>query len=83
MAITEERSTVLVRGTAAGASNLAAGATTPPIVVRASEGYTGTEPRADMLANHLFVDFKVEVFGKVRFRDLGSASASTRSRVSS
>jgi hypothetical protein len=60
----EERGTVLVRGTTAGASNLAAGATTPPIVVRASEGYTGTEPRADMLANHLFVDFKVEVFGK-------------------
>src|SRR5262245_46968567 len=53
----EERSTVLVRGTAAGANDLAPGATTPPIVVRASEGYTGTEPRATMLVNHLFVDF--------------------------
>lgn len=60
----EERSTVLVRGAVAGASDLAPGATTPPIVVRASEGYTGTEPRATMLANHLFVDFKVEIFGK-------------------
>lgn len=60
----EERSTVLVRGLAAGASNLAPGATTPPIVVRATEGYTSTQPRAEMLAHHLFVDFKVEVFGK-------------------
>src|SRR5262249_14020680 len=61
---TEERSTVLVRGAVAGASDLAAGATTPPIVVRAGEGYTGTQPRAEMLAHHLFVDFKVEIFGK-------------------
>jgi hypothetical protein len=60
----EEWSTVLVRGSAAGATDLKAGATTPPIVVRAPQGYTGTQPRADILTNHLFVDAKVEIFGK-------------------
>jgi hypothetical protein len=60
----EEWSTVLVRGTAAGANDLKAGATTPPIVVRAPQGYTGTQPRADILSNRLFVDAKVEIFGK-------------------
>jgi len=39
----EEWSTVLVRGTSAGANELQAGATTPPIVVRAPQGYTGTQ----------------------------------------
>src|SRR5262245_62110653 len=48
----EEWSTVLVRGTSTGAADLAAGATTPPIVVRAPQGYTGTQPRADILTNH-------------------------------
>ena len=60
----EEWSTVLVRGTAAGANDLAAGATTSAVVVRAPQGYTGTQPRADILTNHLFVDAKVEIFGK-------------------
>jgi|SRR3954470_4465035 hypothetical protein len=60
----EEWSTVLVRGTAAGATDLKAGATTPPIVVRAPQGYTGTQPRSEILNNHLFVDAKVEIFGK-------------------
>ena len=60
----EEWSTVLVRGTSAGATDLQAGATTPPIVVHAPQGYTGTQPRADILTNHLFVDAKVEIFGK-------------------
>jgi hypothetical protein len=60
----EEWSTVLVRGLAAGANDLAPGATTAPIVVRAPQGYTGTQPRAEILTNHLFVDAKVEVFGK-------------------
>jgi hypothetical protein len=60
----EEWSTVLVRGLAAGANDLQPGATTKPIVIRAPQGYTGTQPRADILSNHLFVDAKVEVFGK-------------------
>ena len=61
---TEEWSTVLVRGNTAGLNDLAPGATSPPIVVRSPNGYTGTEPRADILQNKLFVDAKVEIFGK-------------------
>lgn len=61
---TEEWSTVLVTGNTAGVNGLAPGATSPPIVVRSPNGYTGTEPRADILQNKLFVDAKVEIFGK-------------------
>jgi hypothetical protein len=60
----EEWSTVLVRGASTGTTDLQPGATTKPIVVRAPQGYTGTQPRADILANHLFVDAKVQMFGK-------------------
>jgi len=60
----EERSEVVLRGASVGANDLAPGATTGPITARATEGYTGTEPRVTMLANRLFVDFKVEIFGK-------------------
>jgi hypothetical protein len=55
---------VLVRGASAGADDLAPGATSGPITVRSPQGYTGTEPRATMLQNRLFVDFKAEIFGK-------------------
>ena len=58
----EEWSTVLVRGI--GSDGLAAGATSEPIVVRAPQGYTGTQPRAQLLQNRLFVDAKIEIFGK-------------------
>ena len=64
MGDTEEWSTVLVTGNTAGVNGLAPGATSPPIVVRSPNGYTGTEPRADILQNKLFVDAKVEIFGK-------------------
>jgi hypothetical protein len=60
----EEWSTLLILGASAGANDLAPGATSQPITVRAPQGYTGTQPRADILQNHLFVDAKVEVFGK-------------------
>ena len=60
----EERSEVVLRGASVGAKDLAPGATTGPITARATEGYTGTEPRVTMLSNRLFVDFKVEIFGK-------------------
>jgi hypothetical protein len=60
----EEHSAILLRGASVGANDLAPGATTGPITVRAQQGYTGTEPRVTMLANRLFVDFKVEIFGK-------------------
>jgi hypothetical protein len=45
-------------------SGLAAGATTEPIVLRSNLGYTGTEPRAQMLKNRQFVDAQVQVFAK-------------------
>ena len=59
---TEEWTTAFVRGI--GAEGLAPGASTPPIIVRAQQGYTGMQARLTMLQNTQFVDFKVEVFGK-------------------
>lgn len=59
---TEEWTTSFVRGI--GPDGLAPGASTPPIVVRAQQGYTGTQARLTMLQNAQFVDFKVEIFGK-------------------
>ncbi len=41
---------------------LAAGAVSEPLVLRSSLGYTGVEPRAQMLQNSDFVDARVEVF---------------------
>jgi hypothetical protein len=43
---------------------LPAGATGGPIVLRSTLGYTGTEPRLQMLQNREFVDAKVEIYGK-------------------
>jgi hypothetical protein len=60
----EEHSAVLLRGASVGVNDLAPGETTGPITVRAPQGYTGSDPRARMLENRLFVDFKVEIFGK-------------------
>ena len=57
-----EWSTTVVR--AVDANGLAASATSPPVVVRAPQGYTGVQPRAQLLDNKLFIDAKVEVFGK-------------------
>jgi hypothetical protein len=58
----DEWTTSFVKGI--GSGGLAPGATTPALVVRAAQGYTGTQPRLTMLQNAQFVDFKVEVFGK-------------------
>src|SRR6187200_1845224 len=58
----EEWTTAFVRGI--GSDGLPPGAATQPIVVRAQQGYTGTQARLTMLQNTQFVDFKVEVFGK-------------------
>lgn len=52
----------LVRGI--GDEGLEPGATGQPLVVRSERGYTGLEPRAQMLKNSQFVDAKVELFGK-------------------
>ena len=39
-------------------------AATTPIVLRSNLGYTGTQPRLQMLQNREFVDAKVDIFGK-------------------
>ncbi len=43
---------------------LAAGATTNTLVMRSTLGYTGEQPRMQMLQNAQFVDAKVEIFLK-------------------
>jgi hypothetical protein len=43
---------------------LAAGAATADIVLRSGLGYTGSQPRLQMLQNKEFVDAKVEIFLK-------------------
>jgi hypothetical protein len=45
-------------------SGLAPGTTSRPIVVRGTQGYTGLQPRSQLLENRLFIDAKVEIFGK-------------------
>ena len=48
----------------AGSEGLAAGASSKALTVRSQRGYTGTEPRAQMLGNKQFVDARVQVFAK-------------------
>jgi hypothetical protein len=47
-----------------GADALEAGATSKPITVRATWGFTGEQPRAQMLMNQYFQDAKVEIYAK-------------------
>ena len=47
---------------------LPAGATTNTLVMRSTLGYTGEQPRMQMLQNREFVDGKVEIFGKTGSR---------------
>jgi hypothetical protein len=49
---------------AVGPEGLPPSASTKPLVLRSNLGYTGTQPRMQMLQNREFVDAKVEVFGK-------------------
>jgi hypothetical protein len=49
---------------AIGPDGLPATATSRLIVMRSNLGYTGTEPRTQILKNSRFVDARVEVFGK-------------------
>jgi hypothetical protein len=49
---------------AAGSPGLAPGATTPVLTIRSPLGYTGTEPRVDMLKNSHFVDATVKLVAK-------------------
>lgn len=50
--------------TAAGSAGLPPGETTRPLTIKSHLGYTGTEPRADMLNNSRFIDAKVDLFAK-------------------
>lgn len=45
-------------------AGLGVGATTQTLVLRSPRGYTGTDPRLQMLQNREFVDAKVEIYGK-------------------
>jgi len=47
-----------------GNDGITPGASTKPIVLRSNLGYTGTEPRVQMLKNSQFVDAQVQVFAK-------------------
>ena len=48
----------------AGSGGLAPGATTPALTMKSPLGYTGTDPRADMLKNARFVDAMVKLVSK-------------------
>jgi hypothetical protein len=50
--------------TVAGSRGLAPGATTSPLTIKSQLGYTGSDPRVEMLDNSHFVDAKVELFAK-------------------
>jgi hypothetical protein len=47
-----------------GTEGIPPGGSTKPIVLRSNLGYTGTEPRAQMLKNSQFVDAQVQLFAK-------------------
>jgi hypothetical protein len=49
---------------AVGMEAIPPGGTSKPIVLRSNLGYTGVEPRAQMLKNSQFVDANVQVFAK-------------------
>jgi hypothetical protein len=49
---------------AVGSEGLAPGASTKPITLRSNLGYTGVEPRAQMLKNSQFLDAHVQLFIK-------------------
>lgn len=58
----EEWDAVFMRGI--DTSGLAPGASTSTLLVRAKLGYTGEQPRAEMLQHPQFVDAKAKVFAK-------------------
>lgn len=58
----EELGSSFVR--AVDANGLPSGASTEPIVLRSTFGYTGTDPRSQLLQNRLFVDAQVKLFAK-------------------
>jgi len=68
----EEWDAAYIRGI--DTAGLAPGAATSPMVVRAKLGYTGDQPRAEMLQHPQFVDAKAKIFakhGSAQWVDLG------------
>jgi hypothetical protein len=59
---TEEWGSAYTR--AIGPDGLAPGGTTRPLVLQSALGYTGEQPRAQMLSHSQFVDARVELFAK-------------------
>jgi len=51
---------------AIGPDGLQPGAATEPLVLRSNLGYTGLQPRAQMLRNREFIDARVELYAKYR-----------------
>jgi len=51
-------------GFSTAAESLAPGAVTTPVTLRSQLGYTGTDPRLEMLKNSQFVDATVDLFAK-------------------
>ena len=47
-----------------GSESLTPGQTTPPVTLRSPLGYTGTDPRHQMLQNKSFVDARADLFVK-------------------
>jgi hypothetical protein len=58
----EELGSALVRGI--GREGLGPGETTEPFVMRSAIGYTGEQPRAQMLQHSEFRDVRVQIFAK-------------------
>jgi hypothetical protein len=58
----EELGSALVRGI--GPDGLGPGQESPPFVLRSALGYTGEQPRAQMLQHSEFRDVQVELFAK-------------------
>jgi hypothetical protein len=50
--------------TAVGSGGLAPGASTGVLTIKSDHGYTGTDPRADLLQNSQFVDARVDLLAK-------------------
>lgn len=68
--------------TVTGSPGLAPGATTEPLTIRSSLGYTGSDQtREDMLANSHFVDSEVELFakyGSIQWKRIGAYPVARR-----
>jgi hypothetical protein len=58
----EEWGSAFARGI--GPDGLGPGSSTAPIVLRSQLGYTGEQPRAELLQHSQFKDAKVEIFAK-------------------